>query len=551
MIGVALAAALCALAAGPQLGTARAEELYRAGQWADTVSLWNNNSNPSPALDYWAGMALAHLGRFADAQRALEAGWRKNPRDSRFAVELAGLAYKRQDLSSAAGYLHRALALDRGDSYASDFLGTIYFLRHNLEAALVYWNRIEKPRIEQIRTEPEPEIRPALLDQAFAVAPASVLELRDLRATEASLQLLGIFPQYQFVLAPRQDDTFDLVFHSVERDGWGDNKWQALLSTLRGLPYATLYPGWYNLRHSAVNITSLVRFDPQKMRLAGEFAAPLAGNPNHRWRFFFDGRKESWNLTGTYHGTSPAPVDLSLEKIEAGWGVAGVRGDAWSWSTSAIAADRVFARAPAAGSYFTNGASLKYRGQIDRALVRLPEHRLAVTSSLFGEFGKLFARNLSPYLRSGATVEAQWFPQAEGDRWELSTVARAGGAGGSVPFDELFILGLERDNDLPLGAHIGTRDGRKGSAPMGKTYFLWNSELDRKIYDAGFLKIKVGPFLDSGKIVDPSGIFGTDRWLWDTGARLRISVLSAVTVAVSYGKDLRSGRNAFYAMAVP
>ena len=29
------------------------------------------------------------------------------------------------------------------------------------------------------------------------------------------------------------------------------------------------------------------------------------------------------------------------------------------------------------------------------------------------------------------------------------------------------MLGLERDNDLPMRAHIGTRDGRKGSAPGG------------------------------------------------------------------------------------
>jgi hypothetical protein len=138
----------------------------------------------------------------------------------------------------------------------------------------------------------------------------------------------------------------------------------------------------------------------------------------------------------------------------------------------------------------------------------------------------------------------------QGDRYEFSTSARAGKTFGAVPFDELFMLGLERDNDLPLRAHIGTHDGRKGSAPLGRNYFLWNSDFDRTIYDAGFLKIKLGPFLDSGRITDPSGFFGSGRWLWDTGAQLKLSLFSTVTVAVSYGKDLRGGHNAFYATAV-
>ncbi|HET9320797.1 MAG TPA: hypothetical protein VFO27_13515, partial [Bryobacteraceae bacterium] len=167
--------------------------------------------------------------------------------------------------------------------------------------------------------------------------------------------------------------------------------------------------------------------------------------------------------------------------------------------------------------------------------------------SAFGEFGKPFATGFGPYSRAGAALAARWFPEAEGDRYQLSTSLRTGTASGSVPFDELFMLGLERDNDLPLRAHIGTEDGRKGSAPLGRTYFLWNAELDRKIYDAGFVKIKLGPFLDSGRITDSSGVFGSQRWLWDTGVQLKVSVFSTVTVALSYGKDLTSGRNAFYA----
>ena len=545
------AALLLAYAVGDDPAVRRARELYEAGKWAETVAVWRGFPAPPPALDYYAGMALARMERVDEARIALGAGWRKDPRDKRFPVELGGLAYKRHDYSSAARYLHRALRLDPEDRYANDFLATIYFLRQNLDAALAHWNRAGKPRIDQIRQEPEPRLRPALLDQAFAMAPASVLKLDDLRATEASLDLLGIFSRYRFALAPRDEsETFDLVFRSSERNGWGDTKWQGLLSTLRGAPYATLYPEWYNFGRSAVNFTSLVRFDPEKLRMSASVSGLAAGNPHLRWRFFLDGRKENWNLTRSFHGTGVSPDDLHLQKVEGGAEMRGVIGAGWGWSSAASVADRKFARTPGAAGYFTNGVSVKYRGQINHALLYFPERRLAVTSSAFGEFGKLFATGFGPYSRTGAAVETRWFPKAEGDRYQLSTSVRTGTASGAVPFDELFMLGLERDNDLPLRAHIGTQDGRKGSAPLGRTYFLWNLELDRKIYDAGFFKIKLGPFLDSGRITDAAGIFGSQRWLWDTGVQLKVSVSSTVTVAFSYGKDLRSGRNAFYATAL-
>ena len=107
------------------------------------------------------------------------------------------------------------------------------------------------------------------------------------------------------------------------------------------------------------------------------------------------------------------------------------------------------------------------------------------------------------------------------------------------------MLGLERDNDLWMRAHIGTHDGRKGSAPLGRNYFVSNWETDKNVYSNGFLTVKLGPFLDTGKITDPSPGFGSQKWLWDTGVQLKLKVLNIAAV-FSYGKDLRTGNNAFY-----
>jgi hypothetical protein len=57
--------------------------------------------------------------------------------------------------------------------------------------------------------------------------------------------------------------------------------------------------------------------------------------------------------------------------------------------------------------------------------------------------------------------------------------------------------------------------------------------------------MKLGPFLDFGKIADPSSMPGPHEWLWDIGAQTKVRVFGS-GVVFSYGKDLRSGNNAFY-----
>jgi hypothetical protein len=112
--------------------------------------------------------------------------------------------------------------------------------------------------------------------------------------------------------------------------------------------------------------------------------------------------------------------------------------------------------------------------------------------------------------------------------------------------DELFQLGLERDNELWLRGQPGTINGRKGAAPLGRRYFLANWEMDKNIYRGAFFNVKLGPFLDNGAIADSSGLFGSQRWLWDAGAQCKVRILGSVTVALSYGRDLRGGPNVFY-----
>ena len=85
--------------------------------------------------------------------------------------------------------------------------------------------------------------------------------------------------------------------------------------------------------------------------------------------------------------------------------------------------------------------------------------------------------------------------------------------------------------------------GRKGAAPLGRRYWLANFELDKTFYNAGFLKIKVGPLLDTGSIADSSALFGSRQWLVDVGAQCKVQLIGGVTLVVSYGHDFSGGHN--------
>ena len=117
-------------------------------------------------------MALAHMERWDEAR---EPCWPESNlrRETRVFPWSWRESLSTEKHGETRRYLRRALRLDPKDAYANEFLATTYFLQGNLEAALKYWNRAGKPEIAEARSEPVLRVRPALLDHAFAFAPAS------------------------------------------------------------------------------------------------------------------------------------------------------------------------------------------------------------------------------------------------------------------------------------------------------------------------------------------------------------------------------------------
>jgi tetratricopeptide (TPR) repeat protein len=528
---------------------AQLKQLLAEERWQDIVRLAETEVVRSADLNYYYAIALTRLGRWNEAEKILKQGLRQLPGDKRYPLELAGVYFKQKKYSNAANYLRRTLRLDPADSYANDFLASVYFLLGNLDAALKYWNLVSKPLIEDVQFDPQPKVDPVLLDYAFAFAPGTVLRLSELHTSEARVNGLKIFSSSRFDLEALPDGKFDVVFRARERQGWGTNKWMGLFSLFRGLPFETIHLEFFNVRRRAINSVSLIRWDSEKQRVWTSLSGPLSANPKWRYQLELDLRNENWDIRDSSVGSAPLLGSLKLRKQAFAAGVTSIVNGRWNWSTG-VELSRRKLRDVNPGSVLSpellaEGVQLKHMGQLNYVLARVPERRFIIRTGASTELGRLWSPSSQAFARFEGSVETHWLPKASGDDYEMRARARVGKTIGQIPFDELRSLGVERDNDLRLRGHKGTSDGRKGIGPLGSGYLLSNWELDKNVFSGGPITLKMGPFLDTGKISDSSSGLGSRKWLWDVGAQAKIRVFG-MGVAFSYGRDLRTGNDLFH-----
>ncbi len=543
------ARAQCAAASPSEAQVAQA---YAQHNWNEVIRLVEPTSARSATLDFDYGMALAHLQRWSQAHAALLAGARCRPREERFLVELAGVAFEQKHYPEAAAWLRRALKLNPKDEYANNFAGTVYYLMGNVPGALRYWNRIGKPYISALDFDPQLRIRRLLLDRAFAFSPADVLREPQWETTEARLAGLGIFPTWNLTLNAQPDGSFDADFHAMELDGFGATPLQAIVSTFSGLLYATIYPSYDNIGRSAMNLDSLLRWDEQKRRAWFALSAPLRNLPARRWQLFADVRDENWAIRRSFTGNAPVLGSLNMEWQRAGASVTSFNSGRFTWNLDGELSHRNFrsvVQGPALDAQLVQpGYALQAGAGAQGKPIDIPQRRFTLTTAATAQAGRVWSSPPHLFEKLQTSALAHWFPQAQGDKWEVSQQLRLGGLFGSAPFDQLFMLGVERDNDLWLRGHIGTRDGRKGSAPLGNRYLLTNSDLYRRVYSNGLITVQAGPLFDIGRMGAPLTGLTTNQWLFDTGIEARLTLLGT-HVVLTWGRDLRTGNKAYFGTA--
>jgi predicted double-glycine peptidase len=435
-------------------------------------------------------------------------------------LQLASAAFRLENFPEAEKQLRTILRSQPDDLFTNDFLGTTYQLDDNFDAALKYWNRADKPRLREIQIEPPLKIDPVRLDTTFAFSRASVLTSKTYEETRQRLDSLGIFSQYRIELTPTNGDDFDMTFRATEKTG------PRFLSWIRGLPYQTVYPGWWNAGGRAINIESLIRWDSNNRRGRISLSSPLRQSSNIAYRLQADVRNENWLFDAE---------SFNLRRSEFSADIRATLHGGWIWTSGANVVHRAFSNS------FTGGNSVSYRTAINRTIVRVPERRLAIESSLSTDVGKLFSATPERFLKLQGDLSLNWTPfSRHHDDYKITVRLRSGEIFGQLPFDELFILGLDRDSDLRLRAHPALDSGQKGSAPMGRGFVLLNSEVSKRVYSNGLFRFEAGPFLDSARIASQPQV------LVDAGVQLRVSVLSGLTLGVSFGRDLRAGRHAIF-----
>jgi hypothetical protein len=430
-------------------------------------------------------------------------------------LELASTAFRAKDLPEAERHLKSFLREAPADPFANDFLGTTYLLDGNFDAALKYWNRAGKPRVRDIHTDPPLRVDPLLLDRTFAFSRAGKLQVDEYYKTRARLDSLGIFTRYRFDLAPTGLDSFDMTLRATERTG---PDW---LSWLGGLPYETVYPGWWNLRHRAINIESLVRWDPEKRRASLSVAWPGRMSSSLRYRIQSDARDENWQLP---------TASFKLRRTEFGGSVDAVLNDTWTWQNGAALTRRSFSTAFTTG--FEGGTALSYSTTLRHVLLRIPERQFTIDSGLSVQAGKLFTEPSGRFLKTEGDVGLRW--------QDFSTRLRSGKTFGNAPFDELFVLGVDRDSDLRLRGHPAIIAGRKGAAPVVPGYVLLNNDFERPVLNKTLVKLRVGPFVDTARVSSQSA------WLVDSGLQLKLDILSAFTFTASAGWNVHGGSHAIF-----
>ena len=416
-----------------------------------------------------------------------------------------------------SGNLAAAKRLIRKDGVegplTNEFLATVYFLENNLEAALKYWNRNGSPQVREVHTDFQTRWNPVLLDHTVGISRATVLREADYILARKRLEASATFSRYDFDLNPVEasEDEFDLSLRAAERARWSPLGW------LRGLPFQTVTPGFTNIAGRAINIESIWRWDVNKRRIAVQASGPVSAGT--RFQAGIDVRNEIWDLAGQ---------TIPVRRDEVRLGLRSIATQAWTWSSGAIVTRR------------PSGLSLKYDGSMAYDLLRVPERRFTVASELRGQIGRGFSSTSQRIARAEGGLQADWLPLATGDDYRVLIRARTGRVWGSAEVDEIFSVGVDRDEDLWLRGHSTTLHGRKGAGLTGRRYVLWNSEISKTVLDSTFVRASVVPFVD---VARAGSVFV------DAGAELRISLASLATFSVSVGRDLKAGRTLVFTNA--
>ncbi len=409
-----------------------------------------------------------------------------------------------------------------------------------------------KPALAEVRSDPEPRLSPALLDHAFAFAPATTLTLPQYYDSEARLRGLGIFPQHQLDLRARSDGRFDLVFRGQQRNGFGDSKLESFFLLLRELPFQGVTPEYYNLHREAINFTSLFRWDAQKRRIFADYSSPFERSAKYRFALSADLRNENWALRNGFTGYAPVLASLNLRTERGAFTLASFATDRFRFVAGAELSHRDY-RSVVPGAVLTpsmlaTGFQLKQLAQIEGAILRIPAHRFTVDASASSEAARLWSQPTQSFEKLQGSLGWHWLPAGRRRRLLYAAKpARRQNLRACRPSTSSSCSASSATMTCPCAPTSAPATASRAAHRLAATTCSPRGKPTRTSTRTASITVKLGPLLDIGAISDPATELGSQQWLFDTGAQIKLRVFST-TVAFSWGHDLRTGNNAFYVM---
>ncbi len=524
-----------------EAATEEVRRLFLAGEYAEVRRLVCNlrsEGRVDPEISLLHGIAAARQGDLPDAEKILRALVQENSRFAAAYTELAGLRFLAGDLDTVRKLLEKSLDLDPTQSYARDFLGTVYYLEGRRLRALQMWNRLGQPRIHRIAYVVPEGAAPGVLERLSEINEHEMLTRDKLLQARWTLQMLRLGERLDFRLRPRSADLWDLdlVTDPPRPLGWLPEL--ALLNTANLLTYQRVgfhFPreplrkaqvefgfGWHPARR---DLRASTRF-----RFLSLFPDALEVNVS--------GWDEAWSLP-----TSGDSLSLRGARIESRYRVVLPRRQSVEFTAGyqqqfgdhahlqGFLNERHLAR-----------VGIGWRGRIGLTADDTVRLDLRLGGRAF------FGAGTGTRSASGRQVDGHilldWSVRESGAT-SVQISAMNGRTAGMLPLNDHYRFGVGPGEALPLRAHKTVRVGRNGLAPLARNCFLLNADLSHRLFRVGIVGVVGKVFFDAARL--DRAVLGArpQGWYRDAGAGLAVQVLGHEVLEVLLGHDLRDGGSTF------
>src|SRR5262249_48168284 len=147
-------------------------------------------------------------------------------------------------------------------------------------------------------------------------------------------------------------------------------------------------------------------------------------------------RNENWDIRDSLTGLAPTLGSLNLRREAGGAEIQSFSSGTWGWSAGFEFSHRDY-RSVLPGSILTpslllTGNQLKQLAGIHYDLLRIPEHRFALTTSASSQLGRIWSQPAHAFAKLQGSAAANWLPRSEGDDYQTQLRVSGGGIMGDV-----------------------------------------------------------------------------------------------------------------------